>query len=393
MKTKIVDRMLNFQLFLNLLIAGYLLIDADKHLGIQVVLLIILLYLTGARLLGKNQRIREINLGLEIIFLPILLTYYLNWLVISLIHRLPILKLEIVVVYLVTLMIYLLPTVMVSFGKIKNNWLRVLSIIYLALILLTSLNMNLSTSNNFINDLLKVNIVPGLALLILTPFLLKQWGFKFRMNFLPPKKRNFQLGVLILLVIFAVWLSFFNTYIYVATVPEQLFFNWDLSILVPTEWAVLRSVGAAICEETERYLILVVLLYLARNSKYQIQVAVFLSAVQFGLLHLINFRNYDANASAIFYEVLYTFGYGCFLAVLYLYSGQIWLTMLSHFVLDLVSYSVGSGGAGFLSLYGNVEAIGGVTIMTITLLVTILMLGGKRKRTMQANAARMIERI
>lgn len=154
------------------------------------------------------------------------------------------------------------------------------------------------------------------------------------MNVFPRKQENFQLLVLILLVLFAAWLTFFNTYVYIATVPEQLFFNWDLSILAPTQWTVLRSAGAAIFEETERYLILILLLYIARNSRFQIQIAIFFSAVQFGLLHMTHFLDADANVSSIFYEVLYTFGYGCFLAVLYLYSGQIWLSMLSHFTLD-----------------------------------------------------------
>lgn len=115
--------------------------------------------------------------------------------------------------------------------------------------------------------------------------------------------------------------------------------------------------------------------------------------MQFSLLHLTHFLDSDANASSIFYELLHTFGYGCFLAVLYLYSGQIWLAMLSHFALDLISYSVGGGGAGFLSLYGNVEAIGAVLVLLVNMIVVILMFGGKQKKVMQENAARMIERI
>lgn len=354
---------------------------------------IILLYIIIARLFIKNQHIEKFNLVLEIICLPILLTYYLNWLVISLVHFLPAIKLGIIVIYLIVLLLYLLPTAVVDFGQIHNGYLRIVASIYLFLILLSSINSSLSVSANFINNLLKVNVVSGLAFLILTPFLLRRWGFKVQINVFSGKQKDFQFLVLILLVLFAAWLTFFNTYVYIAIVPEQLFFNWDLSILAPTQWAVLRSAGAAIFEETERYLILVLILYIARNFKFQIQIAVFFSAVQFGLLHMTHFLNSDANASSIFYEVLYTFGYGCFLAVLYLYSGQIWLPMLSHFTLDLVSYSVGNGGAGFLSLYGNVEAIGAILILVVNLLVVLLMLWGKRKVVMQNNTRLLIERI
>lgn len=393
MKAKSWSKILNIQLIINILIAGYLVVRGDQNLDIQIIFGIILLYIIIARLFIKNQHIEKFNLVLEIICLPILLTYYLNWLVISLVHFLPAIKLGIIVIYLIVLLLYLLPTAVVDFGQIHNGYLRIVASIYLFLILLSSINSSLSVSANFINNLLKVNVVSGLAFLILTPFLLRRWGFKVQINVFSGKQKDFQFLVLILLVLFAAWLTFFNTYVYIAIVPEQLFFNWDLSILAPTQWAVLRSAGAAIFEETERYLILVLILYIARNFKFQIQIAVFFSAVQFGLLHMTHFLNSDANASSIFYEVLYTFGYGCFLAVLYLYSGQIWLPMLSHFTLDLVSYSVGNGGAGFLSLYGNVEAIGAILILVVNLLVVLLMLWGKRKVVMQNNTRLLIERI
>ena len=67
--------------------------------------------------------------------------------------------------------------------------------------------------------------------------------------------------------------------------------------------------------------------------------------------------------------------------------------MLSHFTLDLVSYSVGNGGVGFLSLYGNVEGIGAALVLAVNLLVVFLMLWGKRKIVMQNNARILIERI
>ncbi|UTH91650.1 CPBP family intramembrane metalloprotease [Lactobacillus acidophilus] len=387
------NMILNIQLIINILIAGYLLVRENKNLDIQIIFGIILLYIIIARLFIKNQYIEKFNLVLEIICLPILLTYYLNWLVISLVHFLPAIKLEIITIYLVVILLYLLPTSVVAFGKIHNGYLRIAASIYLFLVFLSSINSSLSVNVDFIDNSLKVNVVSGMAFLILTPFLLRQWGFKFRMNVFPRKQENFQLLVLILLVLFAAWLTFFNTYVYIATVPEQLFFNWDLSILAPTQWTVLRSAGAAIFEETERYLILILLLYIARNSRFQIQIAIFFSAVQFGLLHMTHFLDADANVSSIFYEVLYTFGYGCFLAVLYLYSGQIWLSMLSHFTLDLVSYSVGNGGVGFLSLYGNVEGIGAALVLAVNLLVVFLMLWGKRKIVMQNNARILIERI
>ena len=362
------NMILNIQLIINILIAGYLLVRENKNLDIQIIFGIILLYIIIARLFIKNQYIEKFNLVLEIICLPILLTYYLNWLVISLVHFLPAIKLEIITIYLVVILLYLLPTSVVAFGKIHNGYLRIAASIYLFLVFLSSINSSLSVNVDFIDNLLKMNVFPR-------------------------KQENFQLLVLILLVLFAAWLTFFNTYVYIATVPEQLFFNWDLSILAPTQWTVLRSAGAAIFEETERYLILILLLYIARNSRFQIQIAIFFSAVQFGLLHMTHFLDADANVSSIFYEVLYTFGYGCFLAVLYLYSGQIWLSMLSHFTLDLVSYSVGNGGVGFLSLYGNVEGIGAALVLAVNLLVVFLMLWGKRKIVMQNNARILIERI
>lgn len=69
--------------------------------------------------------------------------------------------------------------------------------------------------------------------------------------------------------------------------------------------------------------------------------SVLLSALPFGLLHLMNFSNSvkAAEAWTIVFQVLYATAFGMFAAVLYLRSGSLWAVIVSHALIDLAQYS------------------------------------------------------
>ncbi len=385
------EKLINIQIILNIIIAiGTLFTNSHKFIdAIAICGLIYFFMVSFNKILPK---LTTINRGLAVIFLPIIFTHYLNVLTLNLLHTFSHQQTFFLTSYLILLLIYLLPTAITYYGAIQNNWCRILAIIFLMIILLASINMHISTNYEFLTNLLRVKLIPSLALMIMVPFLLKKWHFRLRAVFKPQWHSIWQLIPMLLLILFTAWLTFFNSFVYLAPTPDQLIGNWDLSIIVPTKFAILKSLGAALMEETERYLILVLLLFALRKSKFQVNVAILLSALQFSLLHLYNLTNSEAKLSTTLIQLGYTFGYGCFLAVLYLYSGQIWLPMLSHFTLDLVSYSV-SGGEGFLSLYGNIEIIGGLLVAAVTLIAALLMIFGKQEKIMKLNSQKIIEQL
>lgn len=94
----------------------------------------------------------------------------------------------------------------------------------------------------------------------------------------------------------------------------------------PTWASFCRALEAGVFEETNRYLTILALIVGFANSKYRVQITVIVSAVVFGLLHFTNLGGQDF--AAILNQVIYAAALGLVLAILYLYTGKLWLPML-----------------------------------------------------------------
>lgn len=78
----------------------------------------------------------------------------------------------------------------------------------------------------------------------------------------------------------AIWISFFEVFSEFAQRWQELFWNWDFSLLDPTEpvflknaWSVyLYSIEAGIGEEAARYINLILLLVLFKNKSGKLMV-------------------------------------------------------------------------------------------------------------------------
>ncbi|MBD7894485.1 CPBP family intramembrane metalloprotease [Limosilactobacillus sp. Sa3CUN2] len=85
-------------------------------------------------------------------------------------------------------------------------------------------------------------------------------------------------------------------------------------------------------ESLFRFALLGVLFYAWRNVKQRLPLAIITSSLLFGFAHLINLRGQRIDLTL--YQVALAFLLGLFLSVVYVYTGQLWLTMLMHFSLD-----------------------------------------------------------
>ena len=221
--------------------------------------------------------------------------------------------------------------------------------------------------------------------------------------FKPRRSADFQLWVLIVLLIFAVWYTLVNSMLNTADNFSQAFWNFQFNLLdIKNSYqfdsvtlVIFTALEAGIFEETERYLTLTTSLMLLKKSKWRVSLAVFISSAFFALLHYGNIWTEGRSFQDVSVQVIETFGFGCFVAVLYLYTGQIWLSMLVHATTDLIVFSQTyiSTGVGLMNGYsfGNYLTFGiGVAI---PLIFTIFMLFGKRRKFMEENANRLIEKI
>ena len=153
------------------------------------------------------------------------------------------------------------------------------------------------------------------------------------------------------------------------------------------------AINAGVFEETLRCLNLMILLVVMRNFKYQLILATVISSLLFSLSHLSNlgtsvmFTHFDL--AAMLQQLIYTFGAGMLFAVIYLYTGKLWLSMLLHGLLDLIAFSETPLTKITNSLITN-GWVASVIMLLIPLAIAVIMMTGKRREFIEENVGRII---
>lgn len=298
------------------------------------------------------------------------------------------------IVGIVLLLLVDIPVVVVNFPVVKNWFMRLFMIFILYLNYSYNVNRFLGTSG-VIKAIIRSGVIIALATFILAFFIAQAWQFKFQWNLKLGKSKSFQWLALILLLIFSVWFAFFNSFVTLAPSLADLlcFWQWDFSTFEVTLNSVLAAIEAGIFEETLRYLNLVILLVAMRNFKYRMIFAIVISSILFSLSHLGNLGistfliKFDLETTL--QQVVYTFGAGMLFAVIYLYTGKLWLSISIHGLVDLIALSE-TPLTRIVSPLITDGWISAIIILLIPLVVALLMMTGKRKTFMGENVGRII---
>lgn len=298
------------------------------------------------------------------------------------------------IVGLVLLLLVDIPVVVVNFPVVKNWFMRLFMIFILYLNYSYNVNRFLGTSG-VIKAIIRSGVIIALATFILAFFITRAWQLKFQWNLKLGKSKNFQWLALILLLTFSVWFAFFNSFVTLAPSLADLlcFWQWDFSTFEVTLNSVLAAIEAGIFEETLRYLNLVILLVAMRNFKYRMIFAIVISSILFSLSHLGNLGistfliKFDLETTL--QQVVYTFGAGMLFAVIYLYTGKLWLSISIHGLVDLIALSE-TPLTRIVSPLITDGWISAIIILLIPLVVALLMMTGKRKTFMGENVGRII---
>lgn len=298
------------------------------------------------------------------------------------------------IVGIVLLLLVDIPVVVVNFPVVKNWFMRLFMIFILYLNYSYNVNRFLGTSG-VIKAIIRSGVIIALATFILAFFITRAWQLKFQWNLKLGKSKNFQWLALILLLIFSVWFAFFNSFVTLAPSLADLlcFWQWDFSTFEVTLNSVLAAIEAGIFEETLRYLNLVILLVAMRNFKYRMIFAMVISSILFSLSHLGNLGistfliKFDLETTL--QQVVYTFGAGMLFAVIYLYTGKLWLSISIHGLVDLIALSE-TPLTRIVSPLITDGWISAIIILLIPLVVALLMMTGKRKKFMEENVGRII---
>ena len=298
------------------------------------------------------------------------------------------------IVGIVLLLLVDIPVVVVNFPVVKNWFMRLFMIFILYLNYSYNVNRFLGTSG-VIKAIIRSGVIIALATFILAFFITRAWQLKFQWNLKLGKSKSFQWLALILLLIFSVWFAFFNSFVTLAPSLADLlcFWQWDFSTFEVTLNSVLAAIEAGIFEETLRYLNLVILLVAMRNFKYRMIFAIVISSILFSLSHLGNLGistfliKFDLETTL--QQVVYTFGAGMLFAVIYLYTGKLWLSISIHGLVDLIALSE-TPLTRIVSPLITDGWISAIIILLIPLVVALLMMTGKRKTFMGENVGRII---
>lgn len=241
------------------------------------------------------------------------------------------------------------------------------------LIPLIALPTNL-IDNHFLRQTLETGAVGAVAFFILITTAMRAWKLSWP-GLKPHWSGDFNWWILLGLVVVDVAITILN----VGGVPN---------LRKASSWVTLMAIEAAVAEETLfRFAILGVLFYAWRNIRQRLPYALVTSSVLFGLAHLTNVA--EQAWSVTVYQAVAAAGLGLFFAVVYVYTGQLWLAMLMHGLLDWFSFvatgaTTMTGSQVTLADWGAV--IGELVIFGA---ITVWMMFGQRRRVMERHVARL----
>ena len=291
-------------------------------------------------------------------------------------------------------LVLLLPLAVLYAGDLKKWYLRLIAVYLLDQqygpdqLLLVSKNLRIMHSITW------QGVIAALALLILACFLGYAWGYCFNPNLKFVKSRNFQMSVFVIVIAFATIDLIYNAF---SDYDKQIwtaFFSYSIDI--QSKYLTIPNLTSAIepgiLEETERYLM--VLIFIAgfnRFPKWRVPIAVYASGILFGLSHAGNVGWNGETLSATIAQVIGVMGSGFLWAVLYLYSGKLWLPMIFHFLMDyLADLQSGWNSAGWQFSGWATDYISEILMVAVPLAFTIWMMFGQRRAVLEENANRLL---
>lgn len=291
-------------------------------------------------------------------------------------------------------LVLLLPLAILFAGSLKNWFLRLIGVGLLGTQYGPDSLLKIGKDLPWLHSITNQGVVAAFALLILGCFLGKAWGFHFNPNLKFVKSRNFQYSVLLLLVLFAFIDVFYNAFINYDKQIWTAFFRYSIDL--QKKYFTIASFTAAlepgILEETERYLAMIILLAGFNHYRnWRVPIAIYGSALLFGLSHLGNVGWHGETFEATIAQVIGVMGSGFLWAVLYLYSGKLWLPMIFHFLMDyLANLQSGWNPAGWQFNGWATDYISEALMVLVPLAVTVWMMYGKRREVLEENADRLM---
>lgn len=274
-------------------------------------------------------------------------------------------------------------------GQLKHTFVRVLALFwwFTTIVFATPLALPLKFAGSHLGSLVISNGVAGaIAFFLTVTTAMRVWHLSWP-GLLPQFGEDISWLVILVLLLADVWFTVWNAY----GTPHSwtsLLSSYHFSWTRPNMDMTLRAFEAAVAEESLcRFGFLGCILYGLRNSENRVIWASLISSGLFGLMHYSNMV--EQNFAMTTVQVLNAFGLGLFFTMVYLYTGQLWLTMVMHFFVDWLSFTV----SGSTIMAGNVSAMDWATLAIEAILfigISIWMMFGNRRHVLERHANKLI---
>lgn len=319
--------------------------------------------------------IKRINAWLQVLLQPLILIMAWDVITREIIVLLHLPSRGVVTLMIIYYFVMFAPFANVIGGQLTfsiERFIFVFWTILVAFLPLMALPTNL-VDNHFLLMALSTGAVGAVSYFVLIMTAMRAW--KLSWPCLRPQWSN-DFNWWILLGLVALDLIF--TALNIGEVPNLHEASWDLTM---------SAFEAAVLEETLfRFAILGILFYAWRNFKQRLPLAIVVSALLFGLAHLSNAALQHWDMTIL--QAVSAFALGLFFAIVYVYTGQLWLAMLMHGLLDWTSFVV-TGSDLMRGTTSWQDWVSVLVELVVFVGIAAWMMFGQRRHVMERHVARL----
>lgn len=344
-------------------------------LALLIMVIILGIGLVFELLPNVSLLVKKLNAWLQVIAQPIILVFAWDVMV-----REIIVLLHLPSRGVVTMMIFYYFIMFAPFASVIGEFMhwsieRLIFIAWLAQVVFTPL-IALPTDlvdNHFLLLALSTGAVGAVAFFILTTTVMRTWHLSWP-GLKPHWSGDFNWGIFAGLVVVDIIFMALNT----GEMPRLHRANWDFT---------LSAFEAAVMEETLfRFAILGILFYAWRNVKQRLPLALATSSILFGIVHLTNYGPQEWSMTVL--QAVSAAGIGLFFATVYVYTGQLWLAMVMHFLLDWTAF-IASDSTLMTGKVTVQNWIGTGIELVVFIGIAVWMMFGQRRQVMERHVNRL----
>lgn len=358
-----------------MMIRNYELGRQTVALAVLIMVLILAIGLVFELIPNLPPLVQKLNAWLQVIAQPLILVFAWDVMV-----REIIVLLHLPSRGVVTMMIFYYFIMFAPFASVIGDFMhwsieRLIFIAWVAQVVLTpmiALPADL-VDNHFLLLALSTGAVSAVSFFILTTTVMRKWRLSWP-GLRPHWSGDFNWGIFAGLVLIDLAYTGFNM-------------GSGISLHNVTWEFTLSAFEAAVLEETLfRFAVLGILFYAWRNLRYRLPLALATSSILFGIAHLSNYGPQEWSMTIL--QAVTAAGLGLFFATVYVYTGQLWLAMLMHFLLDWTAF-VASDSTLMTGKVTWQDWLGTGLELAIFIGIAVWMMYGQRRQIMERHVDRL----